>query len=184
MINDALDYIRRELRDHLGVTDAEVSIESARVLNDAQNTEGAYITLVNVEEETALRNLPHTERIGGISQRREPPVHLNIYLLFAFEFQTYAASLLRLSQTIELFQSKRSFSQANERPTNPFPANLDRLTFEIYNLNFEALNNLWGVLGGAYHPSILYKLRIFQVFAAEATEAPEITEIHAETIRR
>ncbi|MEQ9126615.1 MAG: DUF4255 domain-containing protein [Alphaproteobacteria bacterium] len=184
MINDALDYIRRELRDHLGVTDAEVSIESARVLNDAQNTEGAYITLVNVEEETALRNLPHTERVGGISQRREPAVHLNLYLLFAFEFQTYAASLLRLSQTIELFQSKRSFSRENERATNPFPTNLDRLNFEIYNLNLEALNNLWGVMGGAYYPSLLYKMRIMQVRAAETTAGPEITQIHAETIRR
>ncbi len=157
------------MRDYLGVTDAEASIESARRLNEAQNTEGAYITLINVEEETALRNLPHVERVAGETRRREPPAHLNLYLLFAFEFQTYAASLLRLSQTIEMFQSKRSFSQMNERPGNPFPANLERLNFELYNLNFEALNNLWSVMGGAYFPSVVYKMRIIEVRATAST---------------
>ena len=53
MIHEALGYIRRELRDRLPVADAEVMIESARVLASQNNAQGAYITLVNVEDPVA-----------------------------------------------------------------------------------------------------------------------------------
>ena len=184
MINDALDFIRSELRDHLGVTDQEVVVESARRLSDDNNIEGAYITLINVQEETALRNLPHTERVLGQSRLREPPVHLNLYLLFAFEFQSYTTSLLHLSNTVELFQGKRFFSADNQRPGNPFPATLDRLIFDFHNMSFEELNHLWGVMGGAYFPSVVYKVRVIEVRAAEAADAPEITTIALEAAQR
>jgi hypothetical protein len=177
MIHEALAYIRRELRDRLPVADAEVMIESARVLSGQNNNLGAYITLVNVEEEPTLRNLPAVERIGGALQRQEPPVHLNLYLLFSFEFQTYEASLLQLSNTIGLFQEKRVYTAASASVGNPFPAGLEKLIFELHNMNFEALNNLWGVMGGAYFPSVIYKVRMVRIQAAEQGPADEITTI-------
>ena len=124
MIHEALAYIRRELRDRLPVADSEVMIESARALAGQNNNLGAYITLVNVEEEPTLRNLPTVERIGGALLRQEPPVHLNLYLLFSFEFQTYETSLLHLSNTIGLFQEKRVYTAANASAGNPLPADV------------------------------------------------------------
>lgn len=177
MIHEALAFIRRELRDRLPVADSEVMIESARVLAGQNNNLGAYITLVNVEEEPTLRNLPAVERIGGTLQRQEPPVHLNLYLLFSFEFQTYEASLLHLSNTIGLFQEKRVYTAVNASPGNPLPAGLEKLIFELHNMNFEALNNLWGVMGGAYFPSVVYKVRMARIQAAAAGPGDEITTI-------
>jgi len=156
-------------------------IQSARVLAAADNNQGAYITLVNLEEEPALRNLPAVERVGAVLERREPPVHLNLYLLFSFEFMTYEASLLHLSNAIGLFQSKRVFRADNASAGNPFPAGLEKLIFEMHNMSFEALNNLWGVMGGAYFPSVVYRMRMVRIQAADAAPADEITTITLET---
>lgn len=182
MIHDALTYIRRELLGHLGVADALVTIESARALAAPDSTsEGVFITLVNVEEEPALRNLPNVKRVGNALVQQEPAVHLNLYLLFSFEFQTYEFSLQQLSNTIGLFQEKRVFSAANQRVDNAFPPSLEKLIFELHNMNFEALNNLWGVMGGAYFPSVVYKVRMVRIQTAQAAPANEITTIDLET---
>lgn len=152
-------------------------IESARVLANQDNPQGAYITLVNVEEEPTLRNVPVIERDGATLNRREPAINLNLYLLFSFEFQTYETSLLHLSNTIGLFQEKRLYTAANASGTNPLPPELERLRFEIFNMSFEALNNLWGVMGGAYFPSIVYKVSIIAIQSAVPEGADEISTI-------
>lgn len=186
MIGQAVEFIRKETRKQLGVADDEVIVNSARKLIDANNAAGAYICLINVEEEVALRNLPHTTRRNGSTSYLEPPVHLNLYLLFAFEFQTYAASLLHLAKTIELFQSKRWFDATTQAGPGDiaFPPGLDKLVFEMVNLNFEELNNLWGVLGGSYFPSVVYKMRLIKIQDNSTQIAPEITAIQLDTITR
>jgi len=186
VIGDAIEFIRKEVRDYLGVDNAEVIINSARKLVEDTNPPGAYISLVNVQEETTLRNSPHTERQFGQLKYIEPPVHLNLYLLFAFEFLTYATSLVHLSKTVELFQTKRWFSPATQTlpGANSFPASLEKLVFEMVNMNFEELNNLWGVLGGAYFPSVVYKVRLVKLQAADVAPAPEITTIQLDTLVR
>ena len=184
MIADAIEFVRKEVRDHLGVADDEVIINSARRLVEEANPPGAYLSLVNVQEETTLRNTPHVERKLGQTVYVEPPVYLNLHLLFAFEFLTYAASLTHLSKTVELFQSKRWFSPETQSGpgANPFPASLEKLVFEMVNMNFEELNNLWGVLGGAYFPSVVYKVRLVKVQLDADAPAPEITTIQLDTV--
>ncbi len=51
-------------------------------------------------------------------------------------------------------------------------------------MNFEELNNLWGVLGGAYFPSVVYKVRMVKVQLDATEPAPEITTIQLETVLR
>ena len=158
MIHETLEYIRREIRDRLPIADAEVMIESAHALSSQNNAKGAYITLVNVEEEPVHRNLPSVNRVGGAVLQEGAPIRLNIYLLFSFDFQTYGTSLLHLSNTIGLFQDRPFYAAADGSPGNPFPPELEKLIFELYSMDFEALNNLWGVMGGAYFPSVVYKV--------------------------
>jgi hypothetical protein len=181
VIHEAISYVRREVRDRLALPDTDVLIESARVLTQRNAAQGVSITLVNVEEEVSLRNEPATERVGGALLRREPPVALNLYLLFAFEFASYETSLTRLSEVIGLFQSQRVFTAASASGANPLPAGLDRLIFEMHNMNFEALNNLWGVMGGAYHPSVVYRMRLLRIQADAGAASPEVTSLRVET---
>lgn len=178
MIAHALEFVRKTLEAHLDGT-PEVVIDSARKLSKEENA-GAVISLVNVQEETVLRNTPHVERRNGQAQYIEPPVYVNLYLLFTFDFQAYATSLAHLSDTIELFQSRRWFSAENSVADNPFPPSLEKLVVEIVNLSFEELNNLWGVLGGTYLPSIVCKFRLVKIQAGDMTEATEITTIGLE----
>ena len=182
MIDDAVAFIRKEVVRHLSVADEEVIVESASKLIEENNKSGAYISVVNIQEETVLRNTPHVEKRLGQTHYIEPPVHLNLFLLFAFEFQAYDTSLVHLSKTIELFQSKRWFAAANQHATNPFPASLEKLVFEMEKLDFEQLNNLWGVLGGGYFPSVVYKVRLVKVQSADTQAAPEITTIQLDTV--
>lgn len=171
MIADALDFIRMELRTYLGVADAEVTAGAARILVGPGKPPGAYLSVVNIHEDAALRSQPRVER-GGVSQRVGPPLHLNIDLLLAFEFQTYAASLAHLSKAIELFQQKPLFSSATQAAPDatPFPGAIEKLVFEMVNVNFEDLHHLWGALGTAYLPSVLYRVRLVKAPAsAEAS---------------
>lgn len=183
MIHTALDYIRREVVAYLGVTNNEVVLGHIHTLKDEPES-GLTISLVNLAEESALKNTSHLIRQNGAARYQQPPVHLVLYLLFVANFDDYAASLLRLSQTIELFQQKPAFTAANQSAANPFPATLEKLIFDFYTLNLEQLNHLWGVLGGAYFPSVLYRVRLVRVQRDESTAAPEITTIQVETTVR
>lgn len=180
MLNEAVEYIRREVRGFLGVDDAEVISGNVHILKDSTNGRGVYLSVVNFEEESTLKNTSHYIRQNGTVHYKQPPVHLNLYLLFAFDFEDYGASLLRLSQTVELFQSKPVHSSANQTVANPFPATLEKLIFDFYNMNFEQLNHLWSILSGTYLPAVLYKVRLIKVQRDESLAGPEITTIQVD----
>lgn len=169
------------MRDYLGIDNAEAVINHAHLLKEPNNANGVYISLVNVEEEKVLKNTRHSLRNNDQTVYQQPPVFLNLYILFSFEFANYSTSLLHLAQTIERFQSKPVFSSGNETATNPFPAGLERLIFDFHNQSFEQLNHLWGVLGGAYFPSVLYKVRMVKIQLDETIAGPEITRIQVDT---
>ncbi len=182
MISDALDYIRIEVRDYLSITDAEAGIGHLHDLAKDVVNPGVRISLVNLGQENTLRNTPHVARNdSGLSEYKEPPIYLNCYLMFAFGFTSYQTSLIRLSECIELFQSKRFFEAANERTENPFPGNLNRIIFDMCSPDFEQLNHIWGVLGGTYFPSVLYKVRLVKVHSNETLSGPEITSLQINT---
>jgi hypothetical protein len=181
MIHESIEYIRRELRGYLGVDDGEVIIGNVHSLKENSNARGVYLSLVNLVEESTLKNTAHYIRRNDAIRYKQPPVFLNLFLLFAFNFENYGASLLRLSRAIELFQNKPMFSAENQTAGNAFPPGLDKLIFDFCNLNFEQLNHLWGVLGGAYFPSVLYKVRLVKIQRDEALEGPQITTIRVDT---
>lgn len=182
MIDEALGFIRREVREHLQISDAQVDIGHIHELRENQTADGVRIALVNISEEPNLRNTPHVVRSPtGSVEYQEPAVYLNAWLLIAFEFSQYDTSLLRLSQTVELFQSKRFFDASNQRAANPFPDTLQRLVFEMHSADFEQLNHLWGILGGTYFPSVVYQMRVVKVQANERQVGPEITHLEVNT---
>jgi hypothetical protein len=184
MLVPALEYVRKTLEKYIGDANVDVSINSARKLADQGNPAGIVISLINVQEEAALRNTPNVRRTGIKTEYVEPPVHLNLYLLFAFDFAKYETGLAHLSKTIELFQSRRWFSAENSNAANPFPADLEKLNFEMVNTSFEELNNLWSVLGGTYLPSAVYKVRLVRIEGGQRIEAPEITTIGLKLVRQ
>ncbi len=130
--------------------------------------ERTVLTLVNLDEESTLKNNIQYERIGNQTILRNPPVHLNLYLLFSANYDDYENALLRLSQVIEFFQGKRVFTFKN----SPLAEYIDdeevaemKLVMDLHTLSFQEINFLWGSLGGKQVPYVLYRSRLVELQA-------------------
>ena len=179
MINEALEFIRRELRVALAVSEPEVIADTPRILAMPGAAAGVYISVVNVQQDTAFRTHSSAEQRGIRSQYREPPLHLNVDMLFAFAFPTYGANLEHLSTTIDFFQLKPMFTPSTQEDTDavPFPTVLDRMVFDMVNMNLAELNNLWAAVGSPYLPSVVYRVRLAKAHPNAAAANPELTTI-------
>lgn len=140
---------------------ANVSLVDAFNANDPNIQDNLVISLVSIEEEKALRYAKTTTVIPAADPNQSrvlthnPVVFLNIYLLFSSHNREYKASLNQLSAVVNFFQRQQVFSGAEINA----PA-MDRIVFELVTTSFEQMNHLWGILGGKYIPSALYKVRI------------------------
>lgn len=174
MIDVAISHVaaqlNQSLRSRFGVAEDLVAISSlleqdGSVVPEVTNKVVAF--LVNVERET----LPY--RVGGHSGPgrsvvTNAPVYLNLLVMFAANFggRNYAEALKFLSATIGFFQARPAFDPQSSPGLDP---RIDKLTLEIENLNTADLSNLWGILGGKYLPSILYRMRMVTIDEGRVT---------------
>ena len=81
---------------------------------EANKVDGKVVlTLLNIEAETTLKNAPVAQVVNNKTEYRNPPVHLNFFLLVSANCDTYDKSLRSISKTIEFFQGKSVFTSAN-----------------------------------------------------------------------
>jgi Pvc16 N-terminal domain len=190
MIDTALILLRNELTNYLAARDsATVIIDNIGLFETSAGTslpDNIVISLVNVEEESALKNQPALKRpFNGSALYRNPPVYLNLYVLFTCSYSGtgYNLALRRLAHVIQFLQSKNSFSLASSVSTTPAMITDDdiaelRFTMELYTLTFEQINHLWGSLGGRQAPFVMYKLRLIAITErAIVREVPLIEEV-------
>lgn len=143
------------------------------------------MTMVNVEEESTLKNGMSYQKISNMTRYTNPPVYVNLYTLIAAHYpQSYDIALKRLSSVIRFFQSRNSFNVNNAQPLpNDLQINNEEdlsisLNFELYTLTFEQINHLWGSLGGKQMPFVMYKVRLVGIKDnAIIRETPLIEEI-------
>lgn len=153
-------------------------LESATNASNAELQKKVILTLVNIGEEMTLKNNPHYIRRGETLQKRNPILYLNLYVLISCADDDYENALTKISHVVSFFQEKNRFT--SQTASSPFPSDLvDKIMLDLYSLNFEQMNHLWGVLGGKYHPSVLYRLRLVPIQPTEGEDAPEIREIKA-----
>jgi hypothetical protein len=176
MIKRSLEYLSEELAFGIGVSESDVSINNLNALQN-ENAQGIVVSLLNVEEETTLKNTPHVSRKNERLMYKEPPVYLNLNVLLAFEFENYGTSLQRLEDTVQFFQNKRLFTSENERVENPFPAGAKKLILDLQQLNFEHLNHIWSISGGTHFLSLFYKIRLVKIEPQQEMEAPLVDTI-------
>ncbi|MEP7229812.1 MAG: DUF4255 domain-containing protein [Ginsengibacter sp.] len=188
MIDKALSLLREELQNYitLSIGSADVVIDNIGLLETSGSdslTKRIVITLVNVEEESTLKNVSAVK--NGMSSSvlyQNPPVFLNLYVLITCNYSgdDYIHALERLSAIIRFFQSRNIFSYGSSTGlTLPAPDATDlKFTMELYTLTFEQINHLWGSLGGRQIPFVMYKLRLVVLTEkAILREVPAITEI-------
>jgi hypothetical protein len=176
MIKQALSLIRDQLNQHLPTGDAgPVAVLGDIAQNDQENGDGGslvnrvVITLVNVEQETTLKNIPSYQKTLNGIRYQNAPVYLNLYVLISANYpNNYEDALARLSHVIEFFQFRNVINLKNSpesqvaSATNPDELDLE-LILDLYTISFEQLNHLWGALGGKQKPFVLYKVRLIMV---------------------
>ncbi len=174
MIYEALQIISEQLDKYLSEAGLNnlVVLENIGLLessdDNADNLKGKVVlTLLNLEEEASLKNLPNFKVKNGTTEYKNPPVHLNLYLLISANCDKYDKSLRCLSKTIQFFQGKTVFTSANTvyNRTNVAFDVFDHFKFnlELYTLSFEQLNYVWGTLGGRQLPSVVYKIQLIEI---------------------
>lgn len=133
------------------------------------------LSLVNIEEEHHMGSSRPIMRTQHSSLQTNPPLHLNLYLLFSANINDYGEALKQLTWILRFFQAKDAFNRQNSPKMHE---GLELLLFKLHPVNFEQSFNFWGAMGGKYIPSVLYKVRMLTLDQKIITEdAPPIKEI-------
>ncbi len=164
MIHNVISSINRDinvfLKSRFGL------IEDKLLVSQLLNQDGSIAftgenkvicSLINVEQEKVHLNMG-----GSASPKMNPPVNLNLYLLYSayFTSQNYDEAFKFLTAIIAFFQRKKVFTPHN---TPALSEKIDKISFEIVSLDFSELSNLWATLGAKYMPSIIYKVRMLSI---------------------
>jgi Pvc16 N-terminal domain len=183
--------LRNELAAYISLKDASANVIIDNIgmfetSNGDTLANNIILTLVNIEEESTLKNQPPLRRpVGTTAIYENTPVYLNLYILFTCNYSgtDYPLALKRLGHIIQFVQGKTSFSTSTAVSSglpdleNPEVVNL-KFTLELYTLTFEQINHLWGSLGGRQVPFAMYKLRLVTITErAVVREVPVIEEI-------
>jgi len=168
------------------------------------------VSVVNISQESSLRNLPYRTKSTIVNNpqekgqnnspgtkcadngpecqvivERSPEIWMNVFILFGANKSAYIDSLNYISRVIGFFQKHHVFtpSMLNDMVGGAVTVKLpgvEKLIFDLSSLSFEELNQLWGILGGKYIPSVLYKMRMAVIQEAVAATSTPIQEIGAE----
>ena len=185
MIDTVLDDIVKKLNDYIDTAEPDVVLGNISLIdayhdNSALTDDKVIASVVNIEQERSLRNLPFRRTVNdqnGVPHgvEREPEIYLNIYVVFGSNKKTYKTGLLRISQVISFFQKKYVYTPVDLPSLTSL--NVDKLIFDIYSTGFDELSQLWSVMGGKYIPSVVYKMRMAMIQADEEKGAGIISEI-------
>jgi len=170
MIYNALNVVATKINDYLKLKFSSNGnyLELSNLLDQdgslaTIDTNKIIATLVNIERETVLGiNHQMRKNNNGMHTSMNPPVFINLYLMFTSVYtgKNYMEGLKFISSIIEYLQSVLVFDHSNTPQLNP---KIDKLTFEIVNLDMQNLSQLWGAIGGKYMPSVLYKIRMLSL---------------------
>jgi hypothetical protein len=167
MIAETFKFLSEELNGYLSqklgvTTDQRLVLGNIGKVSD-NDTSGtntltgkAILSLINVEEDRITKQQDHYLKSDTQVTYKNPPLYLNLYVLFAINRTDYSDSLKWLAYIIQFFQQQHVFTPTS----NPnLDGRIQKLIVDLYNLNFEQINQLWSVIGGKYLPSVVYKIR-------------------------
>lgn len=199
MLSHSLSILVNQLRKHfVDVYDVDESTASVAIGNIAEGLAGGsggvprdvlLLSVVNIREEKALKNLPNYVRndVTLKAKYENPPIYVNITVLMTATHTDYANALLVLSRALRFFQSQHVFTHNSVAPksiTDGEPHNvLDRLSefklvIDLYSPSLEEVNQLWGTLGGKQYPFAIYNMRMIDLkYSVVGHESGLITEV-------
>lgn len=182
MIFDALKLIQfalqayiREVEQPLDFNQDVVVLDNIAMAEELGGTrsglnERVVMSLINVEEEATLKNSAYYRIEKGRTVYQNPPINLNLFILFSIlHTEHYDTALKRLARVIEFFQWKKELSFTTTPGVSGISRDI-RILPDLYSLNFDQLNQLWGSLGGKQVPFVMYRARLVTL-DAQKTQA-------------
>jgi len=175
MIAPTLNFLAGELNAYLdqrmgGSTTKRAQVGNVARAQDAsppKELEGAAVlTVVNLEEERSVRRQETAIKTATTTLYRNPPLQLNLYVLVSVVKDDYHDALVLLGHVVQFFQFQNLYTPLSHPALDP---RIEKLSVELYTMNFEQVNHLWSTLGGKYLPSALYKVRQLTIDEEAAT---------------
>lgn len=175
MIFQATDIIRLELTNNgIGAELGNIGEILSSTTHSADNN--IVISLINIEEDRIGRDTQNYVRNGTQVIYKNLPVNLYLTLLFTCVRDNggYGLALQSLQNVIGFFQRKYVFDHSNTPGLDPA---IEKLILDMISMNVEQQQLLWSMLGGKYHPSIAYKVRMITIDSVSDQSGSPITEI-------
>ncbi len=176
MIKDALTLISSELNSYIHQQLASMNSSTpVVVLNSITDGVGGAvsvkdiitITLANAEEEciNKAQQFQRTRHESTYSYV-QPEIRLNLLLLISVRPDTttesYNDALTKLTFVSQFFQSTPFLDQSTIHHPQVSDS-LERLNITLVSPTFEQQSYIWGVHGGTYLPSLLYKVSLVKI---------------------
>jgi hypothetical protein len=171
MIDAAIKYVVQDLNGYFYRKVTPKPERDIAVLSVLTNPQGEIavtdestliVSIVSILEEKSAgisnKRTRTPNSSGGLSEKIST-IDLNLFVLISAYFPPKLTdiALRHLSGVILFFMEKPAFHHSNSPGLDPA---VDRIGFEIYNLDFMQQSNLWSSIGAKLMPSVLYKARL------------------------
>jgi len=169
MIGTILNIIAREASEYLdkdlGASTGKKSVilHKPRLDDDGAKLDipdnSVSLSLFNIEEDLTQRSAIIPKKvIDGKVYRQNPPVHLNLYIVFLANFPNdYESELNYTTKVIEFFQRKNTFTSTNTKGLEDL--NIEKLVFKLDNIPLSSENGaFWNLLNAKYLPCVIYRV--------------------------
>ncbi len=192
MINAFIQFLKADLNafitNKIGAQNSFVLFTNLN--NITENTVGAdnkiIISIVNIEEDKMLKTPDNYIKVNQEINYKKPPVWLNIICLFTFYTRSAEnyTGIDMLANVVQYFQSKPKLDANTAFVVGSFPSVFEEIRSEFISLNYEQTNYLWGLFGGKYHPSVIYKFKTIPIDNLDLTPGgppinnTEVTALH------
>jgi hypothetical protein len=133
------------------------------------------IFLAGIQREVTVSTYnPNVPVAGNSYAVVSPPLYIDLFVLFYANFsgRNYGEGLTAIARTITFFQQNLWFTHDNLPGLDP---RIEKLTFELTNLDPVDLSYLIGLTGAKYLPAVYYKVRMIPFFSdAMQSQAPAV----------
>jgi hypothetical protein len=176
-LRGTLEQIRRRLNEFINAAHPRPGewVRLSNLTDDSGNPpesikDNLVLVVANIQKETTVSTYNSATPIRSDSFAIvSPPLYIDLFVLLYANFseQTYPEGLAIIGRAISFFQQNLWFTHSTLPGLDPA---IDRLTFELTNLDLVELNLLFGMMGAHYLPSVYYKVRMFP-FQSGAVQA-------------
>ncbi len=170
MIGKIADHVVSELNTYFGLlASAQTDQVAAGSLFDLDGTPNAKVkdklvfSLVNIEQDRTYHSLDVYKKNGRNDiEITKPELKVNLFFLLIANHGNYQEALKSISRAIAFFQHRHSFDIDPMLPTTS-SGRKNHIVVEMISMSFEQQNHLWGMLGGKYMPSVMFKAGIADI---------------------